>query len=187
MELRDSNFRTRRAEFFTKHDPNYEKYNYFDISNASQHEIRLEVVGEYLESRPNWLARLETNTEPFNVETKRFIKRVFATQVGYHWFKEKRRNDWQAYRCRKSNTGRGVLCPRNVVRLIAPKPLLTQPSATSQYTESSIEDIQQPEPPMNPEAVQEHIFTNPKLCLDYVLEPKPVIPATTPSRVSEIQ
>ena len=73
-----------------------------------------------------------------------------------------------------------------VVRLIIPKPLSTQPS-TSQCTEISIDDIQQREPPMNPEAVQEHIFTNPKLCLDYVLEPQPVtIPPTTPSQTSNI-
>ena len=74
----------------------------------------------------------------------------------------------------------------NVVRLILPKPLSTQPS-TSQCTEISIEDTQQPEPTMNPEGVQEHIFMNPKLCLDYVLEPKPAIPPTTPSQTSNIE
>jgi hypothetical protein len=134
-----------------------------------------------LEGRPNWLARLETNTKPFNVETKAFINLLFAAQLSHHWLKGKRR---KPSRCQKSNPGRGALCPSNAVRLIAPKPLFTQPSATSQCTESSIEDIQQlePEPPMNPEAVQEHIFTNPKLCLDYVLEPKPVVLPTPPSQ-----
>jgi hypothetical protein len=126
-----------------------------------------------LESRPNWLARLETNTEPFNVETKAFIRVLFATQISVHWL-----------RCQKRNPGKAALCPSNAVRLIAPKPLLMHPSPTSQCAESSMEDIQQPEPPMNPEAVQGHIFTNPKLCLDYILEPKPVIPPTTPSQRS---
>jgi len=37
------------------------------------------------------MARLETNTEPFNVETKTFIKDLFTGQFSYHWLKEKRR------------------------------------------------------------------------------------------------
>jgi len=72
-----------------------------------------------------------------------------------------------------------------VVLLRNPKYLQTQPY-TIQGPEKQVEDIPQPNPSTKTQATQEP-FTSPKLCLNGVLEPEPVVPSTTPSLRSNIE
>jgi hypothetical protein len=76
----------------------------------------------------------------------------------------------------------------NVVRIRIPRSLPALEPCTTQCPEKqAVEDIPQPKTPTNSKAAQGHIFTSNKLCLDYVLEPIPVISCTTPSLGSDIE
>lgn len=87
-QLRDSEFKNRKASLFDENDSDFEDCNYWDASVEEKLDIRRTVLRVYLDSRPNWYERLEQNTGKFNLETKAYIYKLIASKIRDDWKKK---------------------------------------------------------------------------------------------------